>query len=135
MVGGSSTPTISCPGTIGSFGLGNRYIRVAVRTVGENADLIVHLEKLIGKGRFRFIGFPEADTQELLWVTGYRAKMVGADGETPMATASLSLPVTLPPALLARLPSSFQCPSRLLSPPGGTWTTGGAIRYSAMLSR
>ena len=31
-----------------SFGLGNRYIRLAVRTVGQNADLIVHLQKLTG---------------------------------------------------------------------------------------
>lgn len=31
----------------GSFGLGSRYVRVAVRTVGENADLIRHLKKLI----------------------------------------------------------------------------------------
>jgi threonine-phosphate decarboxylase len=32
----------------GSFGLGSRYIRVAVRTVGENADLVRHLQKITG---------------------------------------------------------------------------------------
>lgn len=28
----------------GSFGLGNRYVRLAIRTVGENADLVRHLK-------------------------------------------------------------------------------------------
>jgi hypothetical protein len=33
------------------------------------------------------VAFPEAGTRELLWVTGYRATMVGADGESPMSQA------------------------------------------------
>ncbi|TLN15238.1 aminotransferase class I/II-fold pyridoxal phosphate-dependent enzyme, partial [bacterium] len=32
----------------GSFGLGDRYVRIAVRTVGENADLVRHLQKMFG---------------------------------------------------------------------------------------
>ena len=31
------------------------------------------------------VAFSEAGTRELLWVTGYRATMVGADGESPMS--------------------------------------------------
>lgn len=31
------------------------------------------------------IAFPEAAGKELLWITGYRAVMVGADGESPMS--------------------------------------------------
>jgi cyclophilin family peptidyl-prolyl cis-trans isomerase len=38
-----------------------------------------------GPSSLQTVQFPEADSKELLWITGYHAVMVGADGETPMS--------------------------------------------------
>ena len=37
---------------------------------------------MMGPSHKQTVAFPYSDPPELIWITGYRASMVGADGET-----------------------------------------------------
>ena len=73
---------------VASFGAGNI---AASNTAGRQFEVLSRVyvvdreyRSMMGPQSTQAVAFPEADTPELLWITGFRSEMVGPDGETPM---------------------------------------------------